>query len=304
MPITVLRTPDHRFAALADFPYSPHYLDVAAGDGTPLRLAYIDEGPRDGPPILLLHGEPSWSYLYRTMIPPLVTAGHRVLAPDLVGFGRSDKPAEREAYTYAAHVAWLQTFVEGLKLGSITLFCQDWGGLLGLRVVASAPHRFARVVASNTALPTGDHPMPDAFLRWRDYSQKVAEFDAGLIVHRGTCRGISDAARSAYNAPFPGEAFCAGARQFPLLVPHTPADPEAPANRAAWRELERFTQPFLTIFGDSDHITAGADRMMQSRIPGARGQPHVVLPAGGHFIQEDHGPHLAEIVTAFAASRS
>ncbi len=298
----VLRTPDSRFAALPEFPFVSRYLDVAASDGTALRLAYLDEGPRAAAPVLLLHGEPSWSYLYRSMIPPLLAAGLRVVAPDLIGFGRSDKPAERAAYSYAAHVAWMQAFVEQVGLARITLFCQDWGGLIGLRLVAASPDRFARIVASNTGLPTGDHPMPEAFLKWRDFSQSVPVFDAGLIVHRGTCRGIDDAARAAYNAPFPDESYCAAARQFPLLVPNTPTDPEAPANRAAWRQLEKFERPFLTVFGDSDHITAGADRLMQARIPGARNQQHLLLAAGGHFIQEDHGPRLAGILSAFAAA--
>ncbi len=298
----VLRTPESRFAALAGFPYAPRYLDVGAGGDRELRLAYIDEGPRTGAPVLLMHGEPSWSYLYRSMIGPLVAAGLRVVAPDLIGFGRSDKPAERSAYTYAAHVGWMQTFVERLGLDGITLFCQDWGGLIGLRLVAASPARFARVVASNTALPTGDTAMPAAFLRWRDYSQSVPVFDAGIIVHRGTCNGIDAAAQAAYNAPFPDESYCAGARQFPLLVPNSPADPETEANRGAWLALEKFARPFLTVFGDSDHITAGADRFMQKRIPGARGQQHQLLPAGGHFIQEDHGPRLAEILKAFTGA--
>jgi haloalkane dehalogenase len=298
----VLRTPDARFTDVADFPFDPRYLTVQADDGTALRLGYIDEGPRSAAPVLLLHGEPSWSYLYRSMIPPLLAAGLRVIAPDLIGFGRSDKPAERQAYTYAAHVAWMQAFLGQLALERITLFCQDWGGLIGLRLVAATPARFARVVAANTALPTGDQPMPEPFRKWREYSQRAAPFDAGLIVHRGTCRGIGDAARGAYNAPFPDERYCAGARQFPLLVPDGPADPAAEPNRAAWRELAKFDRPFLTVFGDSDHITAGADRVMQARIPGARGRQHLLLPAGGHFIQEDHGPRLAELLTAFVAA--
>ena len=298
----VLRTPAARFAGLVDFPYLPRYLEVASEDRTALRLAYLDEGPRTAAPVLLLHGEPSWSFLYRSMIAPLLTAGRRVIAPDLIGFGRSDKPAARGDYSYAAHVAWMQSFVEQLGLDRLTLFCQDWGGLIGLRLVAASPGRFARVVASNTALPTGDNPMPDAFLRWREYSQSVPAFDAGLIVHRGTCRGIDADAQTAYNAPFPDESYCAGARQFPLLVPHTPDDPETAANRAAWRALEKYECPFVTVFGDSDRITAGADRFMQARIPGARGQHHLVLPAGGHFIQEDHGPRLAEILNALIAS--
>jgi haloalkane dehalogenase len=300
--MNILRTPEDRFASLAGFPFAPRYVEVTAADNTSLRLAYLDEGPAGSAPVLLLHGEPSWSYLYRSMIPPLVAAGHRVVAPDLIGFGRSDKPASRADYSYAAHVTWMQTFVERLRLDRITLFCQDWGGLIGLRLVAATPGRFARVMATNTGLPTGDPPMPGAFLKWRDYSQNVPVFDAGVIVHRGTCRGIDAAAQHAYNAPFPDESFCAGARQFPLLVPNTPADPEAAPNAAAWQQLERFDRPFMTAFGDSDHITAGADKQMQRRIPGAKGQPHVLLAAGGHFIQEDHGPRLAELLNGFIAA--
>ena len=296
----VLRTPEDRFATIAGFPFAPRYVEVAATDHTPLRFAYIDEGPPKSAPVLLLHGEPSWSYLYRSMIPPLLAAGHRVVAPDLIGFGRSDKPVDRADYSYAAHVTWTQAFVERLGLDRVTLFCQDWGGLIGLRLVAAAPGRFARVMASNTGLPTGDPPMPDAFLKWRDYSQSVPAFDAGVIVHRGL-RGIDAAARDAYNAPFPDETYCAGARQFPLLVPNAAADPEAAANVAAWRQLEQFQRPFMTAFGDRDHITAGADRLMQQRIPGAKGQPHVLLADGGHFIQEDHGPKLAGLLNGFIA---
>jgi haloalkane dehalogenase len=298
----VLRTPADRFAAVVGFPFAPRYVEIAATDGTPLRFAYVDEGPPGAAPVLLLHGEPSWSYLYRSMIPPLVAAGHRVVAPDLIGFGRSDKPANRADYSYAAHVAWTRAFIEQLGVNRATLFCQDWGGLIGLRLVAAEPGRFARVMASNTGLPTGDPPMPDAFLKWRDYSQSVPAFDAGLIVHRGTCHGIGAAARDAYNAPFPDESYCAGARQFPLLVPNTAADPEAGPNLAAWRQLEQFERPFMTAFGDRDHITAGADRLMQRRIPGAKGQSHVLLAAGGHFIQEDHGARLAELLNAFIAA--
>jgi len=300
--VRVLRTPESRFATLPGFPYTPHYVDVGRGGSSALRLAYIDEGPRDGAPVLLMHGEPSWSFLYRSMIGPLVAAGLRVVAPDLIGFGRSDKPADRSDYSYAAHVGWMQSFVDRLDLDRITLFCQDWGGLIGLRLVAAAPGKFARVVASNTALPTGDTAMPEAFKRWRDYSQTVPVFDAGIIVHRGTCSGIDAAAQAAYNAPFPDESYCAGARQFPLLVPDSPTDPATEANRAAWLALAKFERPFLTVFGDSDRITAGADRFMQKRIPGAAGRQHLLLPAGGHFIQEDHGPRLADILAGFIAA--
>ncbi|MCX5741295.1 MAG: haloalkane dehalogenase [Proteobacteria bacterium] len=293
----ILRTPDDRFANLPGYAFAPHYAEL--GD---LRMHYLDEGPRDGAIVLCLHGEPSWSYLYRTMIPTLVAAGLRVIAPDLVGFGRSDKPALREAYTFQRHVDWMAAFVDRLDLRAITLFCQDWGGLIGLRLVAEASERFARVVASNTFLPTGDQPTPAAFAAWQTFSQTVPEFPVGNIVARACARPVDRAVIAAYDAPFPDEHFKAGARQFPLLVPTRPDDPAAAPNRAAWARLRTFTRPFLTAFGDSDPITRGADRVLQAQIPGAAGQPHTTIAQGGHFVQEDAGPELATIVAAFVAS--
>jgi len=292
-----VRTPDQRFAALPDFAYEPRYVDVPAGDGgDPLRMAYIDEGPRDAPVVLMLHGEPSWSFLYRHVIRACVDAGLRAVAPDLIGFGRSDKPAARDDYTYAAHMAWLGAFVDGLGLRDITLLCQDWGGLLGLRLAGEQPERFAGIVAANTFLPTGDIKPPDAFFLWRQFSQTVAEFPTGFIVSRAVARGMAPEVIAAYDAPFPDESYKAGARQFPTLVPATPDDPASEANRAAWRGLEGFTRPFVTAFGDSDPITRGADKVLQSRIPGAAGQPHTTLIKAGHFLQEDVGPELAQVV--------
>ncbi len=293
----LLRTPDERFANLPGYAFAPHYLEL--GD---VRVHYLDEGPRDGATVLCLHGEPSWSYLYRTMIPPLVAAGLRVVAPDLVGFGRSDKPTERSAYTYERHVAWMAAVIDRLDLRAITLFCQDWGGLIGLRLVGEDPDRFARVVASNTFLPTGDQPTPAAFTAWQTFSQTVPEFPVGAIVARGCARPCSAEVIAAYDAPFPDERYKAGARQFPLLVPTRPDDPAAAANRAAWERLRAFTRPFLTAFGDSDPITRGADRILQAQIPGAAGQPHTTIEKGGHFVQEDAGPALAEIVARFVAA--
>ena len=298
----ILRTPDERFANLAGYPFAPHYVEIASGDGATLRMHHVDEGPRDADPVLLLHGEPSWSYLYRNMIPGLAAAGHRVIAPDLVGFGRSDKPAERGDYTYARHVAWLHAFVRALDLRRITLFCQDWGGLLGLRVVAADPDRFARVVAANTFLPAGDRPIGDAFLAWRDFSQNVPVFPTGRIVHGGTAKGLSPEAIAAYDAPFPDESYKSGARQFPTLVPVSADDPEAAANREAWAQLERFERPFLTAFSDQDAVTRGGDRAMRERIPGARGQSHVTVQGGGHFLQEDCADELVRVVAGFLAA--
>lgn len=293
----LLRTSDDRFANLPGYAFAPHYVEL--GD---VRVHYLDEGPRDGAVVLCLHGEPSWSYLYRTMIPPLVAAGLRVVAPDLVGFGRSDKPTERAAYTYQRHVDWMAAVVDRLDLRAITLFCQDWGGLVGLRLVGEDPDRFARVVASNTFLPTGDQPTPAAFTAWQAFSQTVPEFPVGGIVARGCARPCVPEVIAAYDAPFPDERYKAGARQFPLLVPTRPDDPAAAPNRAAWERLRAFTRPFLTAFGDSDPITRGADRVLQAQIPGAAGQPHTTIVQGGHFVQEDAGPELAAIVANFVAA--
>ena len=287
-----LRTPDDCFAGLADWPYEPNYVEV--GDG--LRMAYVDEGPRDAAPVLLLHGEPSWSYLYRKMIPPLVEAGHRVVAPDLIGFGRSDKPTEIGDYTYKRHVGWTTSLVEQLDLTEITLFCQDWGGLIGLRIVAEHPDRFARVVASNTFLPTGERDPGDAFKAWRKFAQEVPVFPTGNIVNGGTSMQLDEATIAAYDAPYPSPDYQAGARAFPGLVPATPDDPAADANRAAWEVLAKFDKPFVTAFGTNDPITAGADRHLQKLIPGAADQPHRTIDGAAHFIQEDAGPELAELI--------
>ncbi len=288
----LLRTPDERFANLDGYPFAPRYVEI---DG--VRVHYVDEG--SGPTVLCLHGEPSWSYLYRTMIPPLVAAGLRVVAPDLPGFGRSDKPASRDDYSYAKHVAWMHGFLGALDLRDLTLFCQDWGGLIGLRLVGEDPGRFARVVASNTFLPTGDTKPPPAFFAWQQFSQTTPEFPIGRIIVGASKRPVSDAAVAAYDAPFPDESYKAGARAFPMLVPSRPDDPAAPANRAAWDVLRKFDRPFLTAFADGDPITRGADRVLQAQIPGCAGQPHTTIVNAGHFVQEDAGPELAGIVAAF-----
>jgi haloalkane dehalogenase len=292
----LLRTPDDRFDNLPGFAFAPHYVDV---DG--LRVHYVDEGPPAAAPVLLLHGEPSWSFLYRKMIPGLVAAGHRVVAPDLVGFGRSDKPSAREDYTYARHVAWMAGVLAALDLRDTTLFCQDWGGLLGLRLVAEHPERFARVVAANTGLPTGDERVSEAFLAWQAFSQKTEVLPVGRIIQTGCARSVAPEVVAAYEAPFPEERYKAGARQFPLLVPTRPDDPASEANRAAWRSLERFERPFLTAFSDSDPVTKGAERPMHKRIPGAAGQPHVTIERAGHFLQEDTGEELGPLVAQFIA---
>ncbi len=289
-----LRTPDERFSGLPGYPFAPHYVTV---DG--LRIHYVDEGGATAPTVLLLHGEPSWSYLYRKMIPVLTAAGLRAVAPDLVGFGRSDKPVRREDYTYQRHVDWLRGVLLGLDLRNVTLVCQDWGGLLGLRLVAEHPDRFARVVAANTFLPTGDRDPGPAFLAWREFSQTVPQFPVGQIVSRGCATELPADVIAAYDAPFPDETYKAGARQFPTLVPATPDDPAAPANRAAWEVLGKWTKPFLTAFSDLDPITGGMDRLFHELIPGTRGQAHATIAGGGHFLQEDRGEELARVVVGF-----
>ncbi|WP_283634715.1 haloalkane dehalogenase [Mycolicibacterium poriferae] len=292
-----LRTPDERFADLPDFPFAPHYVDV---DG--LRMHYLDEGPPDGEVVLLLHGEPSWSYLYRRMIPVLTRAGLRAVAIDLVGFGRSDKPTRREDYTYQAHVDWTWAAIEAIGLTDITLVCQDWGGLIGLRLVGEHPERFARVVAANTVLPTGDLDPGEAFLAWRKFSQESPDFPVGKIIG-GACVGkLAPEVAAAYDAPFPDESFKAGARHFPMLVPTRPDDPASAANRAAWEVLRTFDKPFLCAFSDSDPITRAAEPLLRKQIPGAEGQTHVTITEAGHFLQEDKGVELAEAVVQFVAA--
>jgi haloalkane dehalogenase len=296
----VLRTPDHCFEGLPGYGFAPHYADIPDQDGGSLRVHYLDEGPSDGPVVLLLHGEPSWSYLYRHMIPALAEAGLRAIAPDLVGFGRSDKPTPRGEYTFARHVEWMRALLfDQLDLSEVNLVCQDWGGLIGLRLVGEHPERFARVVAANTFLPTGDAAPGKAFLGWLKFSQEVETFPTGVIVDAGCVSDLTPDVVAAYDAPFPDQTYAEGARQFPVLVPISPDDPAASANRAAWKVLESFDKPFLTAFSDGDPITAGSDRHLQARIPGAAGLPHVTIAGGGHFLQEDKGPELAQVVVDF-----
>ena len=293
----VLRTPDDRFESLPGYPFQPSYVTITEPDGTELRMHHVDAGPRDGSVVLMLHGEPTWSYLYRKMIPIVAAAGHRVIAPDLIGFGRSDKPSAREDYSYARHLAWLTAFLDAIAIRDITLFCQDWGGLLGLRLVAAQPDRFARVMASNTFLPVGGEPN-EAFIRWRDFSQNVPELQVGRLIARTATGALSPEEIAAYDAPFPDESFKAGARIFPMLVPFGD-DPEGAANKAAWQSLTRFEKPFLTAFGDSDPIMAGLDSVFQKRVPGARGQNHTTVAGAGHFSQEDRGEELAATLVEF-----
>jgi haloalkane dehalogenase len=302
--MNIVRTPEERFQNLPGYPFAPNYLEVPDSEGGNLRVHYIDEGPRNAPPVLLMHGEPSWSYLYRKMIPVITEAGFRAVAPDLVGFGRSDKPSRRDDYTFQRHVDWMQAFIGRLKLMGVTLVCQDWGGLIGLRLVAGEPERFIRVVAANTGLPTGDQEMPEAFYAWRKFSRETPEFPVGVIVSGGCAKPMTPEVMAAYDAPFPDESYKEGARIFPGLVPVSADDPAAPANRRAWEVLQTFDKPFLTAFSDSDPITKGGEQILQKLIPGAKGQPHTKIKGGGHFLQEDCGEDLAQVVVDFIRQTS
>lgn len=300
-----LRTPDQAFEALPDFPFAPHYAEIPDGDGGNLRVHYLDEGPAGGPIVVLMHGEPSWCYLYRRMIPVLVDAGLRCVAPDLVGFGRSDKPAQRNDYTYARHVEWMRALLlDHIGVADATLFGQDWGGLIGLRVVAENPDRFSRVVVANTGLPTGDDRVTDAFLAWQRFSQETEVFPVGRLIDGGTRTDLPPEVVAAYDAPFPDDTYKAGARVFPVLVPTSPDDCASEANRRAWQVFESWEKPFLTAFSDGDPITAGGHAVFQRRVPGAQGRRHVTIQGGGHFLQEDRGPELARVVARFVAETS
>ncbi|MGO9874077.1 MAG: haloalkane dehalogenase [Acidimicrobiia bacterium] len=299
-----VRTPDDRFDTLPDFPFAPHYTDVASDDGGTLRVHYLDEGPADGQVVLLMHGEPSWCFLYRKMIPVLTAAGLRCIAPDLVGFGRSDKPTDRATYTYARHVEWMRDALFGtLDLHAVTLVGQDWGGLIGLRLVGEHPDRFARVVAANTFLPTGDQPPGEAFLNWQRFSQTVEDFDVGFIIGTGCATPLAPEVVDGYRAPFPDDSYKAGARQFPMLVPTSPDDPASQANRQAWETLRTWDKPFLTAFSDQDPVTRGGDRAFQRDVPGCAGQPHTTIEGGGHFLQEDRGEQLAHVIASWITGK-
>jgi haloalkane dehalogenase len=289
-----LRTADERFANLPDFPYAPRYTTVGG-----LRIAFIDEGPRDAPVLLLMHGEPTWSFLYRKMIPPLLARGHRVVAPDLVGFGRSDKPSHRADYSYLNHVLWMSAWMLASDLSRITLFCQDWGSLIGLRLAAQFPERFERIVLANGGLPTGTGPVPAAFRVWRAFARYSPWFPIGRIVKAGCALGLTEQERAAYDAPFPTRRHRIAARLFPGFVPTTPQDPERARNELAWEVFKQWDKPFLTLFSNRDPVTRGGHRIWQRLVPGAQGQPHAVTRGAGHFLQEDKGEELAAAISAF-----
>lgn len=290
----VLRTPEARFAHLPDFPYLPHYTEIGG-----LRVAHIDEGPGAAPIVLLMHGEPTWSFLYRKMIPILVAGGYRVLAPDLVGFGRSDKPASKSDYSYLNHVLWMNAWLQAHDFRGITLFCQDWGSLIGLRMVAEAPERFERIVLANGGLPTGVEKVPLAFRIWRAFARFSPWFPIGRIVQTGCAGGLSAQDRAAYDAPFPSPSYKIAARLFPTFVPSRADDPERQNNERAWELFKRWDKPFLTLFSNRDPVTRGGHRIWHKLVPGAQGQPHAVTRGAGHFLQEDKGQELAHALLAF-----
>ena len=290
-----VRTPDARFERLLDYPFEPNYVELDS-----LRMHYVDEGPADAKPVLMMHGEPSWSYLYRHMIPVCAAAGHRVIAPDLIGFGKSDKPTNIDDYSYQSHMDWMQSFLDQTNLTDITLVCQDWGSLLGLRLAAENPDRFRAIVLGNGMLPTGDQPVPKAFQIWKNFAVHSPWFPIAKIINTGSFRKLGPDEKRAYDAPFPNKKYKAGARAFPKLVPVTPNDPATEANRAAWKVLEKWDKPFLTTFSNGDPVTRGGDKYIQDRIPGAKGQPHVTL-TGGHFLQEDSPVQFANAVNELLA---
>lgn len=285
-----LRTPDERFANLPAYPFAPNYLQLGE-----LRMHYVDQGPRNAPVVLMLHGEPTWSYLYRKMIPPVMAAGYRVIAPDLIGFGKSDKPADMADYSYQRHVDWVLGFIEALDLRDITLFCQDWGSLLGLRIAAEHQQRFARIMVSNGFLPTARQGVSRGFRLWRAFARWSPLFPIGRIVNSGCVVKLKPEEIAAYDAPFPTSAYKAGTRAFPRLVPTTESDPAVPANRAAWDKLGQWHKPFLCVFGKNDPVLGRADKPLIEHVPGAKGQPHDRI-WGGHFVQEDRGAELARIL--------
>ncbi|WP_028476879.1 haloalkane dehalogenase [Nocardia sp. CNY236] len=295
-----LRTPDECFSDLPEFPYTPRYAEIPDGEGGTLRMAWVEDGPADADPVLMLHGEPSWSFLYRRMIPVLASAGHRVICPDLVGFGRTDKPTRVEDHTYARHVEWMRTLVfDELDLTRVTLVGQDWGGLIGLRLAAEHPSRFSNLVVANTGLPTGDVSMPEVWWQFREAIRTQPTIDVGRFVQSGCQHPMSDAVRAAYDAPFPDSSYNAGPRAMPGLVPTSPDDPAAAANRAAWATLRESPAPMLVAFSDGDPVTGGMAPIFRREMRGAEGYEHPVVGGAGHFLQEDAGEVLAGHIVEF-----
>ena len=297
----VQRTPDDYFDGLPGYDFTPHYLNISDHELGEMRMHFVDTGPTDGQTVIMMHGEPSWSYLYRYMIRNVANAGMRVVAPDLIGFGRSDKPSQTSDYTYSRHVEWVSQWFERSGINNAVLFCQDWGGLLGLRLVAKYPDRFDGVIAANTFLPTGERKLGAGFENWKNFSQTVPIFPAGGVIKGGTVKDLGPGVREAYDAPYPDETYKAGARIFPALVPVSENMDGAADNRAAWNILSKFEKPFLTCFSDQDPVTGGMDKQFHKNIPGCEGQPHTTVEGGGHFLQEDCPEELSKIIVDFCA---
>lgn len=298
----ILRTPEQRFAALVDFPFQPHY-HTLAHDAGPLRMAYIDEGPRDAPVVLMLHGEPSWSFAYRHVIAAVAAAGYRAVAPDHIGFGRSDKLPARPDYSYAGFVHWLADFVQALDLRDVLLLCQDWGGPIGLRTLARMPERFSGVIAANTLLPNCEPP-PKGIADWpgeliENWAAMTAAADDLPVadIVSGVCvKALNEAEKAAYDAPFPDASYKAAVLEFPSLIPIREEMPGCAENRAVWRFLEGWHKPFVTAFSDRDPSTAAWAEVFRARIPGAQNNGHTTIASAGHFVQEEQGEALAEVV--------
>jgi haloalkane dehalogenase len=298
--MNIVRTPADRFDGLPGFAYSPRFADVSDDQGGQLRMAWVEDGPSNGPVVLCLHGEPTWSFLYRTMMPVLAGAGLRVVCPDLVGFGRSDKPTRISDHSYARHVGWIRSLAfDVLDLRHVTMVGQDWGGLIGLRLAAEHPNRFARLVAANTGLPTGDQRMPEVWWRFRAAIQSAPQLDVGRFVQSGCRTTLAAQVLAGYAAPFPDDSFLAGPRAMPGLVPNTPDDPASEANRSAWAALGELPLPMLVAFSDGDPITGPMAPILRRHVAGARGRDHPVIAGAGHFLQEDAGEVLAEHIARF-----
>src|SRR6056300_113631 len=299
--VEVLKNDPSDFEGLKDWEYKENFYTLKTEYGD-MNIHYIDEGSSSENTVLLLHGEPDWGYIYRKFIDPLVAAGVRVVVPDLPGFGKSDKLSERSSYTYEKNVNWMETWMKDLELNNITLFGQDWGGLIGLRLVAENEDMFKNVVISNTALPTGDISAGKAFEDWKNYAQTVENFHAGGIIKGGTVKGLDQYVIDAYNAPFPDDSYKEAARQFPMLVPVTPDNPSSQKNREAWEVLKNWNKPFLCVFSEQDEIFNGVDKAFTKLIPGCQNQPHKTIQ-GGHFIQEDNPEECIEAILHVLASK-
>ncbi len=319
-PIAV-RTDDARFENLPGYPFQPHYVEVRNPYGdTGLRMHYVDEGPKEAPTVLMVHGEPAWSYLYRKMIPIFASAGLRAVATDHIGFGRSDKLTRASHYSFENHIEWLRELVVALDLRDITIVCQDWGGPISMGLLSREVERISRIVAGNTMLHTaeaelegrlvwanhssGEHEstVGTMLLDWMHLSHRSSDFKASDSVPVVTVRNTAPDVIAAYDAPFPTEWHKAGMRQFPLLIPVTRTDPGAALNLETWRILGHFDRPFLTLFSDSDAATRGWAEIFQERVPGAKGQPHQILERAGHFWQEDCGDEAAQIIVDWIRS--